>query len=300
MSLRYLFGNVDESGKLQDADDLPEELYEDLNADDGRLDSFLGFSLDLESDDASNTDATSIGEVKANADAEDFAGITNEELDDESFNNTPELPLPIPQPLPQAPSFMLTSSASLATDLDEDYDAMDIDQNGDGSRMHQKHITSEPSAGVAPAIAETPAAPVYTRARLAELFPGFEEGDIKFTDVFSTKPSRISRPQRKLGSLKGASWPQSSICLVSFLYPNLFCCFVINFTVPYVMLNQHQYASNLIQSPGMTESFFDSVFHRNHFRVPPYLQCRDVNQVPRPRRQRLVYAIIIASCGSDE
>ncbi|KNC99319.1 uncharacterized protein SPPG_05569 [Spizellomyces punctatus DAOM BR117] len=196
-SVRYLFGNVDESGKLQD-NDLPEDFRKTLEESDDYLSRILG-DLGLASEDGAADSKT--GVVKPDADAVDFSGI--DELADEgtgAYQFGGATPMVIPRAAPVLP---FARRSMVGGDLDEDYDVAEPDEEEAVNAHVQVNTLREPHATVPIFSIPTPPQPppvqqVYDRARLAQIFPGFGEGELKFSEIFSAKGSRVQRPRKRL------------------------------------------------------------------------------------------------------
>ncbi|KAI8912963.1 hypothetical protein DFJ77DRAFT_466147 [Powellomyces hirtus] len=168
-SLQHMFGNVDEKGKL-DAD-LPEELRETLEDSSDYLSTLLG---DLGFDTAGDGTAGGAESVQPNADAIDFSGIGNEDLEEDGVRE-PYLPQPM---LPSTTPYVFIPPSIPATrpSFIDDYEGA-------------KALTQ-------------PARIVYDASTLARLFPGYDERVMKFSTMFSAKFVRRARPARKLGRHK--------------------------------------------------------------------------------------------------
>ncbi|KAJ3168067.1 hypothetical protein HDU87_001268 [Geranomyces variabilis] len=147
-SIQHMFGNVDEKGKLDT--DLPEELRQTL---DDQSDDYLGNLLGDPGFEAKPGDvaADAADAVKPNADAIDFSTIGNDDLVD-----LPEPALPATAPYvfipPPPPLSQPLPPASFSSAIAEE------------QQRQQK---------------------VYDTATLARIFPGFDEGVMKFSTMFS-------------------------------------------------------------------------------------------------------------------
>ncbi|KAJ3155269.1 hypothetical protein HDU86_004359 [Geranomyces michiganensis] len=162
-SIQHMFGNVDEKGKLDT--DLPEELRQTL---DDQSDDYLGALLGdpgfdtMPGDIAADAAAEA---VKPNADAIDFSTIGNDELVD-----LPEPALPAIAPY----VFIPPTPQSLS---------LPFENYGAGEQEDEEHRPK-----------------VYDTATLARIFPGFDEGVMKFSTMFSPQivhRAAVSKPVRK-------------------------------------------------------------------------------------------------------
>ncbi|KAJ3189184.1 hypothetical protein HDU85_002809 [Gaertneriomyces sp. JEL0708] len=178
----FLFGNVDESGRL-DADLLDDELREGLADENGYLSRILGgIGLD-DSTDAGPGDTEG---VRAADGAEDYSNI--EELADADADDTPmEISLPALQPpiLAKSDSRLGIGAGSLEDDFDEDYD---MDATVDTATTTQNTVKTPKLATEAPKV-------VYDREKLLEIFPGYE--DMRFSEIFGARIHGAPRPRRR-------------------------------------------------------------------------------------------------------
>ncbi|KAJ3022698.1 hypothetical protein HKX48_005468 [Thoreauomyces humboldtii] len=171
-SLQHMFGNVDEKGKLEA--NLPQEFRETLEESADYLSSLLGdFGLETTGDVLGGSDL-----VQPNADAIDFSGIGNEDLGDEGGEPfTPALPSTAPYVF-KIPTAVALNGKKPSDDYDDGYESAE-------------------KVGPPPE--------VYDSARLARLFPGYDDGVMKFSTMFSARFAKRSKPTRRAGRIKASN-----------------------------------------------------------------------------------------------
>ncbi|KAJ3051789.1 hypothetical protein HK097_007193 [Rhizophlyctis rosea] len=181
-SLAFMFGNVDEEGRAEDQDE-EFKLIAEASEFVMRAAGLGEFAIEGE-DRGGDTDlsAESLATAEKSGERLDYSEETELAADDTVQ--------PIAVPIPLVSIAPLTQTRVGARNDEDDYDIEDAD------KPQEPQEPQEPQQPI-PQI-PFPPKEEYDRARLAELFPGFEDGVIRQTDVNIPKVVPfVSRPCRR-------------------------------------------------------------------------------------------------------